>query len=169
MKVNPVTLKDIGLNSDDRRVIIQESLSSSNSAIFRKAVEFKREKPILSVHTQNGFVKIKPDADSKLFIINNMQHLLQLDLKVKVLNIKQNKRKFNRSTGSNNSFTENDQKILKTSNRVNNCNILNSTISEMDMSINSSTLTVIENNPSRQDTPQRKASTGTLDEFVIRK
>lgn len=174
LRSKPLLLKDIGFDSNDR-VMIQESLSTSNSAIFRKAMEFKKDNKLYSVYTQNGFVKIKPSSNSNAVTILKMDQLLTIDLQINKKNVRteQHKRKFNSSANLDQSIIikENDPKILKSSNFRN--NFLNSTLKDngtvsMDSSINSSSATVVNNNLIRQDTPHRKTSTGTLDEFVIR-
>lgn len=159
LKIKPLLLKDIGLRGNDR-IFIQESLSPSNAALFRKSMELKHKNFIHNVHTKNGFVKIKVSQTDKAIAVSSLQQLLDIehDNDDKLVT---NKRKINNSSKSNNSFVENETKILKT----NNPGIHSSTL--MDLTDNESILhstptTTIINNP------LRKMSTGTLDEFVTR-
>lgn len=170
LQTKPICLNHIGFNSNDR-IIIQESLSTSNSTIFKKAMEYKKENKLYSVFTQNGFVKIKPSADSKAITIINLAQLLQMELQSN--KTVQHKRKFNSSSHSDKSFIEeNDPKILKSS--IINISALNSTFKEnidsmsINSSSNSSTVTLVDKNLNRDEMPHRKTSTGTLDEFLIR-
>lgn len=175
LKTKALALRDIGIPSDNR-IIIQESLSRTNAALFRKAMELKRDQSIHAVFTYNGFVKITPTRDSTAVLITSIQQLLEIARK----NVtSQSKRKFNNSGRSDSSPVENDPKIAKSSGFNNQrCTASSSpnAIFSSESSVDASSSTNILQNHRQFDhlnrtelSRPRKNSSGTLDEFFIKK
>lgn len=92
-------------------------------------MEYKKEKRMYTVLTQNGLVKIKPSAESKAIAIVNLNQLLKMNLQVNKIT-HHHKRKLNTSSNSEQSFTEKDPKILKPSYIRRTSNLFNSTLSD---------------------------------------
>lgn len=114
VKKTPIVLADMGFSSNDR-ISLQESLSPPNAVIFRKAIEIKKQSLIYSVFTQNGFVKIRVGSDTNPILISDIHQLVKIASCS--TEVHHNKRKFNNSsTAEDSSITENDPKILKSSN-----------------------------------------------------
>lgn len=161
IKNGPFSVKMIGFNSNER-IIVQESLSSKNSAIFRKSMEFKKNDLIHSVYTRNGHVRIKTTSDSKAIMVSSIQQLSDIVSSVKKNS--RNKRKINNSSQSDSLIVENDHKIIKSGSIKNDqSKIFSSTLISDSVNLNtgSPTTTVIAN-------LQRKKSSGTLNEFLIK-
>lgn len=113
IKNKHILLNDIGINGTNR-IIVQESLSSFNAALFRKSMELKTNDLIYSVHTKNGFVKIKARHDAKAIIVSSIQQLLEISEYGE--KITRNKRKFGNIVQPNSSL--NDPKISKQNSHV---------------------------------------------------
>lgn len=78
-------LSDIGFDSN-KPINVQESLSSLNASIFRKAMEMKHSDFLFSVNTRNGFVKIKKSSTDKPIIVYSIQQLYDIEnLGVKIV------------------------------------------------------------------------------------
>lgn len=174
-KTNPLSLMDVGFKTKER-IFIRESLCPTYAALFRKAMQFKKDGLIDSVFTQNGFVKLRVNARGDLICIRNTQHLMDIVSSISNVNTK---RKLNNSSSNDFSIVS-DPKHLKTVDNMQNRTMLFSTPSRADVqSLSSSTsslfdspATVVMNSRStitRQlDTP-RPTLTGTLDNFVLHK
>ena len=63
-------LRDINMNSD-KRIYLNESLTTHNHMIFREAYHLKRQKKVSSVFTRNGQVYVRPTPQSDTVLITS--------------------------------------------------------------------------------------------------
>lgn len=67
-------LHDVKLNSDSR-IYVNESLTTSNHMILRKALVLKRGKVLSSVFTRSGRVYVRVTGTVKTLLITSMENL----------------------------------------------------------------------------------------------
>lgn len=160
-KKKPFVLSDIGFDSNDR-FYIQESLSSLNSSIHRKAIELKKQHRIFSVFTQNGFVKVKRNADTKAIQIVNILQLTEIERRCSEI-VSVNKRN-NISLIAESSLTENDTKLHKSYTPNNQHKMLNSTPISVDSASSNSSLIYTDTTMIAKH--QSRGSSSKLDGYI---
>lgn len=172
IKFKNLNLSDIGFASHDR-IYLQESLSTLQAEIFRRALTFKKSQQLFSVFTQNGFVNVKQNSTSgsiRLVSLSQLDDLVQQDVEVDVDAQSSNKRKITNSPGQSSSPKSNEAKLFKqaatfaTSSTAATTQLSKITEPAADKAAPSKNTKALTTALSQRS---RSSSIGTLDNFVL--